>query len=117
VVQRLIDLTSTLFFFIFIFNLYLNDFTGGFMPISHVFDTYAKTSKGKTMHFDVVLNEQDQQKALNYAKEWLKTIGQEDATVTPENCYFCHSVEAPAELRQQIDELGYAIYKLEGCPK
>ena len=68
------------------------------MPISHVFDTYAKTSKGKTLHFDVVLDEQDQQKALHYAKEWLKTIGQEDATVVSENCYFCHSVEAPAEL-------------------
>jgi len=29
------------------------------------------------MHFDVVLDEQDQQKALHYAKEWLKSIGQE----------------------------------------
>ena len=45
------------------------------MPISHVFDTYAKTNKGKTLHFDVVIDEQDQQKALHYAKEWLKTIG------------------------------------------
>ena len=88
-----------------------------FMPISHVFDTYAKTSKGKTMHFDVVLDEQDQQKALHYAKEWLKTIGQENATVVSENCYFCHSIEASAELRQHINEQGYAIYKLEGCPK
>ena len=87
------------------------------MPISHVFDTYAKTSKGRTMHFDVVIDEQDQQKALNYAREWLATIGEENATVISENCYFCHSVEAPPELRQQIDEQGYAIYKLEGCPK
>ena len=51
------------------------------MPISHVFDTYAKTSKGIIMHFDVVLDEQYQEKALHYAKEWLKTIGQENATV------------------------------------
>jgi hypothetical protein len=87
------------------------------MPISHVYDTYAKTSKGRTMHFDVVLDEQDQQKALNYAREWLKTIGEEDATVVSENCYFCHSIEAPAELRQQINGHGYAIYKLEGCPR
>ncbi|MGZ8188495.1 MAG: DUF2024 family protein, partial [Methylosarcina sp.] len=34
-----------------------------------------------------------------------------------ENCYFCHSAEAPAELRKQIDSQGYAIYKMEGCPK
>ena len=88
-----------------------------FMTISHVFDTYAKTNTGKTMHFDVVIDEQDQQKALKCAKEWLQSIGEEDATVVAENCYFCHSVEAPADLRQQIDSQGYAIYKLEGCPK
>ena len=92
-------------------------FQESFMSISHVFDTYAKTSKGKTMHFDVVLDEQDQKKALHYAKEWLKTLGQEDATVVPENCYFCHSIEATAELRQQINDQGYAIYKLEGCTR
>jgi len=87
------------------------------MSVSHVFDTYAKTSQGKIIHFDVVLNEQDQQKALNYAKEWLKSIGEENATVTSKNCYFCHSIEAPIELSQQINDQGYAIYKLEGCPK
>ncbi len=87
------------------------------MTISHVFDTYAKTAKGATMHFDVVLDEQDPQKALSYAKQWLESIGHHDATVTQENCYFCHSVEAPEALRKQIDEQGYAIYKLEGCPK
>lgn len=87
------------------------------MPISHVFDTYAKTSKDQTMHFNVVLDEQDQQKALHYAEEWLKTIGHENATVVPENCYFFHSINAPSELRQQINDQGYAIYKLEGCPK
>ncbi|NOT13146.1 MAG: DUF2024 family protein [Methylococcaceae bacterium] len=87
------------------------------MPISHVYDTYAKTSKGRVMHFDVVLDEQDQTLALNYAKEWLESIGHADAIVTQENCCFCHSAEAPPELRKQINEQGYAIYKLEGCPE
>ena len=87
------------------------------MTISHVYDTYAKTSQGKTLHFDVVLDEQDQQKALAYAKHWLECQGLESATVTTENCYFCHSVEAPADLREQIDLFGYGIYKLEGCPR
>ena len=86
------------------------------MPISHVFDTYAKTSKGLIMHFDVVLDELDQDKAIEYAKQWLATIGHGDAIVTSNNCYFCHSAEAPPELRAQIDARGYAIYKLEGCP-
>ena len=87
------------------------------MPISHVYDTYAKTSKGLIMHFDVVLDEQDQTKALAYARNWLESIGYADATVTQENCCFCHSAEAPPELRKQINEQGYGIYKLEGCPR
>ncbi|SJM92667.1 conserved hypothetical protein [Crenothrix polyspora] len=87
------------------------------MSVSHVFDTYAKTAQGRIMHFDVVLDEKDSTEALNYAKAWLETLGIQDAVVTQENCLFCHSAEAPAELRKQIDSQGYAIYKLEGCPK
>jgi len=55
--------------------------------------------------------------ALGYAKTWLESIGVHDAVVTQENCVFCHSAETPAELLKQIDSQGYAIYKLEGCPK
>jgi hypothetical protein len=87
------------------------------MTISHVFDTYAKTADGKKLHFNVVLDEQDQQKAIDYAKQWLASIEFEDAVVTPENCYFYHSVEAPAVMRADIDKQGYAIYKMEGCPR
>jgi len=87
------------------------------MPISHVYDTFAKTSKGITMHFDVVLDQQDQGLALTYAKEWLQSIGHADATVAQENCCFCHSAEATPEMREQINVQGYAIYKMEGCPK
>ena len=87
------------------------------MAISHVFDTYAKTAKGQKLHFNVVLDEEDQQKALSFAKQWLAGINLEDAVVTPENCYFYHSLEAPAAMRADIDKHGYAIYKMEGCPK
>lgn len=87
------------------------------MPISHVFDTYAKTATGKTMHFDVVLDQQDQAKALAYAKAWLASIGEGDAELDQRNCIFCHSAEAPVDLRADIDRQGYAIYKMEGCPK
>ena len=87
------------------------------MPISHVFDTYAKTAQGRIMHFDVVLDEKNATKALGYAKTWLESIGVHDTVVTQENCVFCHSAEAPSELLKQIDSQGYTIYKLEGCPK
>jgi hypothetical protein len=87
------------------------------MPLSHVYDTYVKTTNGRIMHFDVVLDEQDQNKALLSAQEWLASIGHADAVVRQENCAFCHSTEAPPELREQINAQGYAIFKLEGCPK
>lgn len=85
--------------------------------MSHVFDTYAKTAKGRIMHFDVVLDNKDPVQAINFAKEWLAGIGEADAIVNQTNCVFCHSAEAPTEIREEINEKGYAILKLEGCPK
>jgi len=76
-----------------------------------------KPHKAKKLHFNVILDEQDQQKALSCARQWLAGIGLEDAVVTPENCYFYHSLEAPVAMRADIDKKGYAIYKMEGCPK
>ncbi len=87
------------------------------MTISHVFDTYATTTKGKILHFDVVLDEQSPELALSYAKQWLQSIGEGDATVTLKTCVFCHSAEAPDELRTDIKKQGYAIIRMEGCPK
>ena len=87
------------------------------MTISHVFDTYAKTAKNQQLHFNGVLDEEDQQQAMRYAKHWLASIGLDDAVITPQNCYFYHSLEAPVALRAEIDRQGYAIYKMEGCPK
>lgn len=87
------------------------------MTISHVFDTYAKTSKGRIMHFDVIMDEKDADKAIDYAKQWLTSIGEADAEVNHNNCVFCHSAAAPDALKTEIEQQGYGIYKLEGCPK
>ena len=86
------------------------------MTVSHIYDTNAKTTHGQTIHFDVVIDEKNQEKALNHAKQWLKNQGIADASVEQHNCTFCHSTEAPSELRHQIDNRGYGIVKLEGCP-
>ena len=87
------------------------------MSISYVYDTFAKTSKGKLMHFNVVIDESNQQIAIACALAWLTSLGFDEAIVTPENCYFLHSLDAPGAIRQQLDAQGYAIYPLEGCPK
>ena len=48
----------------------------------HVYDTYVKAKDGHTMHFDVITDVQDHDKAIEYAKQWLETIGEGDAKVT-----------------------------------
>ena len=51
----------------------------------HVYDTYVKAKDGHTMHFDVITDVQDHDKAIEYAKQWLSTIGEGDATVQVRN--------------------------------
>lgn len=83
----------------------------------HVFDVYAKTAQGRILHFDVILPVNDPERALAAAREWLVSIGHEQASVNAENCCFCHSeATAPTTMRADIEKQGYAIYKLEGCP-
>ena len=40
----------------------------------HVFDTYAVGSKGRILHFDVVLEEKSADRALTCARDWLAAI-------------------------------------------
>ena len=48
----------------------------------HVYDTYVKAKDGHTMHFDVLTTVQDHDKAIEYAKQWLATVGEDGAKVT-----------------------------------
>ena len=61
----------------------------------HVYDTYVKAKDGHTMHFDVITDVQDHDKAIEFAKQWLATIGEDGAKVTGEECQFCHTQGAP----------------------
>lgn len=81
----------------------------------HVYDTYVKAKDGHTMHFDVFTAVKDDQKAIEYAKEWLTSIGEGDATITSKECRFCHSESAPPNVADAINKDGYFIYKMQGC--
>lgn len=88
------------------------------MPQIHIFDTYARSPSGRILHFDVVVPDKDPARALAFAHDWLHSIGEENAVVNQENCCYCHSAQsAPADMAEEIEVRGYAIYKLEGCPK
>ena len=81
----------------------------------HVYDTYVKAKDGHTMHFDVFTSVKDDPKAVEYAKQWLISIGEDGATITSKECSFCHSQSAPANVVDAINKDGYFIYKMEGC--
>ncbi|MGR9106616.1 MAG: DUF2024 family protein [Gammaproteobacteria bacterium] len=83
----------------------------------HVFDTYAKSTGGRILHFDVILAEPDQQRAVDSARHWLEFLGEKDARVSSETCCFCHTTSANPEVQQEVHERGFAIYPLEGCPR
>jgi hypothetical protein len=83
----------------------------------HVFDTYVKASDGHTMHFDVITDKKDSASAVSFAKEWLKTIGEDNVLVTTKECKFCHSESVPEDTEIEIMTNGYFIVKMEGCPE
>lgn len=83
----------------------------------HVFDTYVKSKDGQIMHFDVVTDKKDLGKAIEYAKKWLSSIGENQPQVTSEECQFCHSQTVPEEIEIEIMTNGYYISKMEGCPQ
>ena len=83
----------------------------------HVFDTYVKSKNGDIMHFDVITDKNDTEKAIIFAKEWLKSIGETDAKVTTEECRFCHTQSVSEEVEIEIMTNGYFIAKMEGCPQ
>ena len=82
----------------------------------HVFDTYVKAKDGHTMHFDVVTDQNSNEKAIEYAKAWLKSIGEGTSTVTSKECKFCHTQSVPEDIEIEIMTNGYFISKMEGCP-
>ena len=83
----------------------------------HVFDSYVKANDGHTMHFDVITDKNDTEKAISFAKEWLKSIGEDSVKVTTEECKFCHSESVPEDMEIEIMTNGYFIAKMDGCPQ
>ena len=83
----------------------------------HVFDTYVKAKDGHTMHFDIVTDKSDTKKAISFAKEWLREIGEETAKVSTEECRFCHTQSVPEDMEIEIMTNGYYVQKIDGCPE
>lgn len=83
----------------------------------HVFDTYVKSKDGHTIHFDIVTDKRNTENAISFAKEWLKSIGEESSKVTTEECKFCHTQSVSEDMEIEIMINGYFVSKMDGCPK
>jgi len=82
-----------------------------------VFDTYTKSVKGHTMHFDVLVPEgTSADKAFEYGKEWLESIGEDSKGLRQELCNFCHTELARSVVESDIQKNGYYILQMQGCP-
>ena len=82
-----------------------------------VYDTYATSQNGKTIHFDVLLpNGEGKEKAVVFAREFLESIGESSDALKQERCNYCHSENAHAQLKEYIAEYGHYILQMENCP-
>jgi hypothetical protein len=82
-----------------------------------VYDTYIRKKDGKIMHFDVVVEASTpHEKAIEYGSQYLSIAGQTGQKMTQEECQFCHIQEAPPFVETAIEQTGYWIQKMEGCP-
>lgn len=79
--------------------------------MSYVYDVTAKKVQGRIIHFNVIIDEEDADKALLCAQSWLlDSLGLAGAVVNAENCFFCHSLIVPLAIRKDIDRNGYGNF-------
>ena len=80
-----------------------------------VYDIFASSKKGNTIHFDVLLPSGGKKKdAAKYARVFLEKIG--EAAEALDSCNFCHSEKADVEFEKQIQSDGHHIVQIDGCP-
>jgi len=82
-----------------------------------VYDTYAVSTEGKTIHFDALVQpEVSADQAYQFGLKWLNEIGQADATLKQSRCTFCHQEQAQPDVVTDIEKQGYYILQMDGCP-
>ena len=79
-------------------------------------DTYVTRKDGKIMHFDILVNENnDADQVFEYGKSYLKTVSQDGQSLTSKECRFCHIDKAPEAVENQILKNGFSIIEMENC--
>ena len=78
-----------------------------------VYDTYATSKAGKTVHFDVFLpSGGNKETALRYAYAFLESISETAEALKSERCNFCHSEQANPVVEAEIAKSGHYILQM-----
>lgn len=80
-----------------------------------VFDTHVRTKAGRYLHFDVLIEGNDIEKAKGHARDYLLGKGLADEDISQNQCRFCHVEPGNPLVAQAIKEKGYYILELQGC--
>jgi Domain of unknown function (DUF2024) len=83
-----------------------------------VWDTYVKGQQGHVLHFDIIVPEalKDSATVFSFGKKYLETMGEPSASLSTQECQFCH-IEAPSnDIVQDIQANGYHILEMDPIP-
>lgn len=69
------------------------------------------------MHFDIIAPQEmkDKDVIYGYGKAYLKSKGQEDQSLTANECSFCHIETVDPAWEKVIKQQAYYIYEMENC--
>lgn len=82
-----------------------------------VYDTYVTRKDGRTMHFDILVpeSEDDQDKIYGFGRQYLSSKGEEGQPLTASECRFCHIESATQPIIDDINKQGFYIVEMENC--
>lgn len=82
-----------------------------------VWDTYVTKKDGSIMHFDIIARSEikDSGVIYSYGLEYLKEKGQENQSLTANECNFCHVENVRPQWTAAIEQKGYFILEMENC--
>jgi hypothetical protein len=84
-----------------------------------VFDTYVQRPDGRTMHFDILVQDDPASRAMEvvfaHGRRYLATKGIQDASLSAQEYRFCHIETAPPAVEQDVALNGFAIIEMANC--
>jgi hypothetical protein len=82
-----------------------------------VWDTYVKRIDGKTMHFDILVQDEmkDEQKIYAYGRLYLNGKEVLSDELTAKECKYCHIEEASEEIKKTIESKGFHVVEIKNC--